>query len=114
MKRNDQVTLVEDRLLSNIERILYAAATNFGENAFSAEALVVVCWNAFPKAFGLGSYAETHPDSNSVYARVMGASGLVGRGWFEQVRSKTYRVTPQGLAVAESLAKASTETRVAG
>jgi hypothetical protein len=60
---------------------------------FSIEDLTVRAWQAYPTAFGMARWP--HPDSNKVISLVVGARGLVARGWLEKVGPKTYRVKEQ-------------------
>jgi hypothetical protein len=60
---------------------------------FTAEDLVVRCWERFPDTFGLQGYAGKYPDSNRILTNIMGTKGLRGKGWLRKVGEKRYRVT---------------------
>ncbi len=66
------------------------------KGTFTAEDLVVRCWERFPETFGLRGYAEKYPDSNRILTNIMGDKGLRGKGWLRKVREKRYRVTEAG------------------
>jgi len=64
---------------------------------FSAEQLVVAAWKLHPIRFGLkNGYEKQYPDSNRVLSCLMGAKGLVKRGWFVKVGEKMYRLSSTG------------------
>jgi hypothetical protein len=87
------------------EKILSCAVELDQEKGtFSAEDLVVRCWERFPDTFGLQGYADSHPDANRVLTNIMGSKGLRGKGWLRKVREKRYRVTEAGRHAAMSLA----------
>lgn len=75
------------------EKILLAALTIEAET-FKTGRLVVRAWETYPADFALDE--EPHPDSNVVIAKLSGADGLVGLGWFERVVPGTFRVTQTG------------------
>lgn len=91
--------------LTVVERILVAAASLGGQGeSFSAEDLVVRCWELFPDYFGLQGYAKKYPDSNRVLTKIMGAKGgLRGKGWISKTGSKRYRLTEVGVVRAQEL-----------
>ena len=72
------------------EKILLAADTldKQGQSPFSAEALIVVSWQKFPKTFGLKGYADQYPDSNKILSSIMGEKGLARRGWLVKMGQK--------------------------
>lgn len=67
-----------------------------GQSPFSAEALIVVSWQKFPRTFGLKGYDEQYPDSNKVLASIMGEKGLARRGWLLKMGQKLYSLSPDG------------------
>lgn len=75
------------------EKILLAALTIEAET-FGTGRLVVRAWETYPADFALDG--ESHPDSNVVIAKLSGAEGIVGLGWFERTQPGTYRVTQVG------------------
>ena len=83
------------------EKILLAADTldKQGQSPFSAEALIVVSWQKFPKTFGLKGYADQYPDSNKVLSSIMGERGLTRRGWLAKMGQKLYTLTREGKQV---------------
>ena len=86
------------------EKILISAFRRWPEESFSAEDLVVACWSEFPEDFGLQGYEKLHPDSNVVYRYIMGQESIVKkRKWLFQTRSKTYRLSTQGVSHALTL-----------
>ncbi len=66
------------------------------KGTFTAEDLVVRCWERFPDTFGLQGYAGKYPDSNRILTNIMGMKGLRGKGWLKKVGEKRYRVTEVG------------------
>ena len=88
------------------EKILLSAFKQWQEAEFSAEDLVVACWKEFPDDFGLQGYERLYPDSNVVYRYIMGQSSIVKKNkWLHQTRSKTYRLSTQGVLHALALVK---------
>lgn len=87
------------------EKILLAAyeLDRQGQSPFSAETLIVTCWQKFPRAFGLKGYADQYPDSNKVLTSIMGEKGLARRGWLTKMGQKMYDVTKMGRDVARTL-----------
>lgn len=90
--------------LTKAERLLLAGAhlEERGERPFSAEDLVVEAWTRYPDVFALEGYPE-YPDSNRVYAEVMGSKALRSRGWMVKVGEKRYQLSEAGRLVAEGL-----------
>jgi hypothetical protein len=70
---------------------------------FSAEDLVVAAWSEDSLAFGLRGHEKDHPDSNKVYTKIDGQSGLVTKGWLAKAGERRLRVTEAGLARAVQL-----------
>jgi len=66
------------------------------KGTFTAEDLIVRCWERFPDTFGLQGYADKYPDSNRILTNIMGSKGLRGKGWLRKVGEKRYRVTEVG------------------
>ena len=83
------------------EKILLAADTldKQGQSPFSAEALIVVSWQKFPKTFGLKGFADQYPDSNKILSSIMGEKGLARRGWLIKMGQKLYALTKEGRQV---------------
>ncbi|MEW5702283.1 MAG: hypothetical protein AB1792_08655 [Candidatus Zixiibacteriota bacterium] len=68
---------------------------------FSAEDLVVAAWRMFPDTFGLAGYTAdngtlSYPDSNRVFAEIMGSKPIRKRGFLTKVGSKMYQLTESG------------------
>ena len=96
--------------LSIADKLLIAALEieKSGKREFSAEDLVVSAWKKFPDAFGLQGYLDEHgkaiyPNSNRVYAEIMGSKPLRKRGLFQKVGNKMYKLTEAGLRHAKSI-----------
>ena len=85
--------------------------------SFTAEDLVVTAWKKFPRAFGLRGHNDAnglplHPDSNRVYAEIMGSKPIRKRGYLVKIGQKTYGLTETGREAAERIAggEGATET----
>ena len=79
-----------------------------GKRCFSAEDLVVSAWKEFPDAFGLQGYFNEegkpiYPNSNRVYAEIMGSKPLRKRGLLQKTGTKLYKLTEAGRTRAKSL-----------
>jgi len=90
-------------LLNISEKLLLAAydLEKNGRRPFSAEDLVVSAWRKFPDAFGLAGYRDnngqlTYPDSNRVFAEIMGSKPIRNRGLLIKVGTKMYQLTEAG------------------
>ena len=80
-----------------------------GKKSFSAEDLVVSGWRNFPEAFGLRGYlgdgnTPIYPDSNRVYAEIMGSKPLRKFGYLRRVGHKMYSLTEAGRVRAREIA----------
>lgn len=89
--------------LGIVEKLLVAALEieESGKTTFSAEDLVVSAWQKFPEAFGLKGHIDDHgkpiyPDSNRVYAEIMGSKPLRKQGLLKKVGKKQYTLTEAG------------------
>lgn len=87
------------------EKILLASMQleHEGQSPFSAEALIVACWQKFPRTFGLKGYTDLYPDSNKVLSSIMGERGLARRGWLVKMGQKLYALTREGRTVSQRL-----------
>src|SRR6516162_10126661 len=87
------------------EKILLAAhqLEEEGQSPFSAEALIVYCWQKFPRTFGLKGYADLYPDSNKVLSSIMGVKGLANRGWLVKMGQKLYSLTRDGREIVRHI-----------
>jgi len=95
--------------LSITEKLLLAAyeLEKSGRRPFSAEDLVVSAWQKFPDAFGLAGYRNdagslAYPDSNRVFAEIMGSKPIRKRGFLKKVGTKMYQLTGAGSAHARN------------
>lgn len=89
--------------LSVPEKLLLAAyeLEERGRKPFSAEDLVVAAWKKFPDTFGLGGHKGEdsqllYPDSNRVFAEIMGTKPIRKRGLLVKVGNKVYQLTETG------------------
>src|SRR5438132_8401603 len=98
------------------EKILLAASQleEEGQSPFSAEALIVVSWQKFPKTFGLKGYADLYPDSNKILTSIMGEKGLARRGWLVKMGQKLYAMTREGRNVVRRVMMQEEEAPPAG
>ena len=89
------------------EKILLAAnqLEESGQTPFSAEALIVMAWQKYPRTFGLKGFVELYPDSNKILASIMGEKGLARRGWLVKTGLKMYALTKDGLVVVKRILK---------
>jgi len=110
---------VTPKTLSAADRLVLAASSlGSAGTAFTAEDLVVAAWRQFPGAFGLRGYLNQsgdpiYPDSNRVFAEIMGTKPGRSRGWIEKVGNKTYRLTEAGRRRVEELQGAESPRRAA-
>lgn len=98
--------------LSVADKLLLAAyqLEENGVRPFTAEDLVVSAWRAFPDAFGLAGYRGgdgglAYPDSNRVFAEIMGSKPVRARGLLSKVGSKRYQLTEAGREYVRTLRK---------
>ena len=99
-----------DRKLSVADKLVVAAHQMrvAGKSPFTAEDLVVAAWRAYPDTFGLPGYADSdgrsaYPDSNRVFAEIMGTKPVRQRGYLVKVGNKLYQLTEAGADYAEGL-----------
>ena len=86
------------------EKVLVSAFKRWPEQSFSAEDLVVACWEEFPEDFGLQGHEQLYPDSNVIYRHLMGQNSIVKKHkWLLQTGSKTYRLSTHGISHALAL-----------
>jgi hypothetical protein len=71
---------------------------------FSSEEILIAAWRNDPLSWGLRGHEHEYPDSNRIHreldSRGKAHQGIVGGGFLERVRPRTYRLTPKGLAAA--------------
>lgn len=96
--------------LSVADKLLLAAndLEQAGRKDFSAEDLVVAAWRKFPDVFGLSGHLDEkgqplYPDSNRVFAEIMGSKPIRERGLLSKVGNKMYQITDAGREYARSL-----------
>jgi hypothetical protein len=101
---------MSERKLSVADKLVAAAhkLTLSGKAPFTAEDLVVAAWRAYPDTFGLPGYAgpdgrSLYPDSNRVFAEIMGTKPVRQRGFLVKVGNKLYQLTEAGIHYAGGL-----------
>jgi hypothetical protein len=72
-----------------------------GRSPFAAEDLVVAAWENYPDTFGLAGYKTAegrlmYPDSNRVFAEIMGSKPVRKRGLLVKTGRKMYQLTEAG------------------
>lgn len=105
--------------LSVYEKLLLAAyeVENRGRSPLSAEDLVVAAWRKFPDTFGLSGFTDeggnlSYPDSNRVFAEIMGSKPIRKRGLLIKVGNKMYQLTEAGRHLARRLSSDPVEAGV--
>lgn len=105
--------------LSVADKLVLAASDldREGRRRFSAEDLVVAAWRRFPDVFGLAGYRDdsgrlAYPDSNRVFAEIMGSKPIRQRGFLTKVGNKMYQLTDAGREYARALSETSGEIPV--
>jgi hypothetical protein len=95
-----------------IDKLLVAAySLDGGEGRhFTAEELVVAAWQHFPRAFGLRGHNDAtglplYPDSNRVFAEIMGSKPIRKRGFLTKTGTKLYGLTGSGRAEAVRISR---------
>lgn len=90
---------------SIMEKLLIAALDleKEGHKSFSAEDFVVAAWRKFPDAFGLAGYRDKYPDSNRVFAEIMGSKPIRKKGLLVKTGEKMYQLTDSGRLCARQL-----------
>jgi hypothetical protein len=85
------------------EKLLLAASQleEEGKSPFTAEDLVVSAWRLDPQTFGLAGYVDNgghpvYPNSNRVFAEIMGSKPLRKQGLLAKSGTKTFRLTESG------------------
>lgn len=102
---------VSDKLLI----AAYELDGNISKN-FTAEDLVVSAWKHFPRTFGLRGHHDEkgdplYPDSNRVFAEIMGSKPIRKRGYLVKVGEKTYSLTISGRSRASQLLPSKSYTK---
>jgi len=106
-------------ILSISEKLILAAydLEESGRRPFSAEDLVVSAWRKFPDAFGLAGYRDndgrlSYPDSNRVFAEIMGSKPIRKQGLLTKVGIKMYQLTEAGREHARLLSSRMSEASI--
>lgn len=101
---------MEEQKLSVADKLVVTAyrLTSSGKSTFTAEDLVVAAWRAYPDTFGLPGYVDSdgrskYPDSNRVFAEIMGTKPVRQRGYLVKVGNKLYQLTEAGTHYAGGL-----------
>lgn len=102
--------MVRKKKLSIVDKLLIAAIDleKNGKRPFTAEDLVVNAWKNFPDAFGLSGHLDDngnrrYPDSNRVFAEIMGSKPIRKKGFLQKVGTKLYQLTEAGQNQAKQL-----------
>jgi len=79
-----------------------------GTSPFTAEDLVVKAWSLFPDTFGLKGHVDNngvplYPDSNRVFAEIMGSKPIRKMGLLEKTGRKLYALTESGKSRSSAL-----------
>lgn len=104
MNRKISIKVIDKLIISAHE------LENEGRMPFTAEDLVVMAWKKYPDTFGLRGYIDQngnliYPDSNRVFAEIMGSKPIRKRGYIKKVGQKLYQLTEAGRAEAERISK---------
>jgi hypothetical protein len=104
-----------ERKLSVSDKLIIAAyrLTASGKSPFTAEDLVISAWQNYPDTFGLSGHVDengrnAYPDSNRVFAEIMGTKPVRQRGYLVKVGNKLYRLTEVGTQYASQIQSDST------
>jgi len=99
-----------DNKLSVADKLVIAAygLELKGRSPFTAEDLVVAAWQSYPDTFGLPGHTDgdgrtIYPDSNRVFAEIMGSKPIRQRGYLIKVGNKMYQLTEAGTHYAGAL-----------
>jgi len=89
--------------LSVVEKLLISSfkLEKTGISPFTSEDLVVEAWKNFPDVFGLKGYRDDegkimYPNSNRVFAEIMGSKPIRQKGYLKKVGEKIYQLTESG------------------
>lgn len=94
--------------------VLSANELDKEKGTFTAEDLIVRCWEKFNDTFGLQGYASKFPDSNRVLTNIMGTKGVRGKGWLRKVGEKRYQLTEVGRQVANEIGESPSQRVLRG
>ena len=108
-----------DKKLSISDKLVISAYSieEEGQSPFSAEDLVVRAWQKFPDAFGLAGCKNDvgkslYPDSNRVFAEIMGSKPIRQRGYLIKVGKKIYELTTAGREYAKNLLGSANDSKI--
>lgn len=107
--------MINPKKLTLTDKVLLAAlklSKGSINEKFTAEDLLIESWKIDKASFGLRNYEEDYPDSNNLYTKLMGKSGLVRTGYLRKVNDKTYTLTEAGLSIASGFHPDNTETKI--
>jgi hypothetical protein len=112
VRHSKQLTVWEKLLIA-----AYELEREKNGELFSAEDLVVAAWKKFPDSFGLLGYKDEdgrlkYPDSNRVFAEIMGSKPIRKYGFLVKVGSKMYKLTEAGREQAKMLLNKKTDTQL--
>ena len=95
--------------LTAAEKVLLSAfELSESKNQFTAEDLIVKCWEKFKSDFSLQGY-ENFPNSNAVLTHLMKAEGpLLKRGWIDKIGPKIYSLSDTGAIYCQNLTSSDT------
>ena len=99
-----------DKKLSAAEKVLLSAFDLLEhKQEFTAEDLIVKCWEKYKEDFSLQNY-EIYPNSNAVLLHLMNKNGpLLKKGWIVKNRAKIYSLTDTGLLHCRNLLSSNTQ-----
>ncbi|MCH7878457.1 MAG: hypothetical protein IH914_03970 [candidate division Zixibacteria bacterium] len=70
----------------------------------------MAAWEMFPDTFGLKGF--NHPDSNRVFAEIMGSKPIRKKGLLQKVGEKMYTLTELGKSVGAGFNEDNTQTKL--
>ncbi len=95
--------MIEKKLTAAEKVLLSAFELSKDKKEFTAEDLIVKCWEKFRSDFSLQSY-DKYPNSNAVLLHLMNKNGpLLKRGWIIKNSAKIYSLTDTGLIYCRNL-----------
>jgi len=104
MKQSNTLIVVDKLVISAFK------LEEIGKSSFTAEDLVVSAWEHFPDTFGIRGYRDEKgnlkfPDTNRVYAEIMGSKPIRKRGLLIKIGTKKYQLTESGRELGRLLTK---------
>lgn len=98
MKKAPRTSLTDKVLIAALD-----LSTGDLNVSFTAEELLLAAWETDKSAFGLRGYETEYPDSNKLYTKIDGKSGLVSKGFLRKVGERTLCISVYGLSRARRL-----------